>query len=59
MTKLVPGEYEFRPGTNLATLKTGRLSMGTLICYEAIFPELAQKQVELGANVLVNISNDA
>ncbi len=59
VTKLVPGEYEFRPGLNPATLKTGRLSMGALICYEAIFPELAQKQVELGANVLVNISNDA
>jgi apolipoprotein N-acyltransferase len=30
-----------------------------LICYEAIFPDLAQQQVERGANVLVNISNDA
>jgi apolipoprotein N-acyltransferase len=59
MTKLVPGEYEFRPGVTTTTLKTGPLSMGLLICYEAIFPELAQKQVALGANVLVNISNDA
>ncbi len=59
VTKLVPGEYEFRPGFNLTPLRTGKLSMGTLICYEAIFPELAQKQVNQGANVLVNISNDA
>jgi len=59
ITKLVPGQFEFRPGHNAAPLRTGSLAMGLLICYEAIFPELAQKQVELGANVLVNISNDA
>jgi apolipoprotein N-acyltransferase len=59
ITKLVPGQFEFKPGRNTEPLKTGSLAMGLLICYEAIFPELAQKQVELGANVLVNISNDA
>jgi apolipoprotein N-acyltransferase len=60
ITKLVPGQFEFRPGLNAAPLATGNLAMGLLICYEAIFPELAQKQVEApGANVLVNISNDA
>lgn len=59
VTKLVQGDYEFRPGANYAPLRTGKLSLGTLICYEAIFPELAQKRVEQGANVLVNISNDA
>ena len=59
IAKLVPGQFEFGPGQNTAPLKTGNMAMGLLICYEAIFPELAQKQVELGANVLVNISNDA
>jgi len=59
ITKLVPGQFEFRPGVTTAPLTSGAMSMGLLICYEAIFPELAQKQVELGANVLVNISNDA
>jgi len=59
ITKLVPGQFEFKPGRNTEPLKTGPLAMGLLICYEAIFPELAQKQVERGANVLVNISNDA
>jgi len=59
IAKLVPGQFEFRPGLNAAPLATGPLAMGLLICYEAIFPELAQKQVERGANVLVNISNDA
>lgn len=59
LTKLVPGEYEFRPGRNTRPLRSGPLALGPLICYEAIFPELAQKQVAQGANVLLNISNDA
>lgn len=59
LTRLVPGEYEFRPGQNMEPLRSGALALGTLICYEAIFPELAQKRVAQGANVLVNISNDA
>lgn len=59
LTKLVPGEYEFRPGRNETPLSSGPMAMGVLICYEAIFPELAQKRVAMGANILVNISNDA
>lgn len=59
IAKLVPGEYEFGPGQNMPPLQSNKLALGTLICYEAIFPELAQKQVAQGANVLVNISNDA
>lgn len=59
ITKLVPGQFEFRPGINSAPLTSGAMAMGLLICYEAIFPELAQARVESGANVLVNISNDA
>ncbi|MDR2123837.1 MAG: apolipoprotein N-acyltransferase [Desulfovibrio sp.] len=35
------------------------LSLGPLICYETIFPYLAQEQVRQGAGVLLNVSNDA
>ncbi len=35
------------------------LSLGVLICYEAIFPYLAQEQTEKGASILINVSNDA
>ncbi len=35
------------------------ISLGALICYEAIFSDLAQDQVEKGAQILINISNDA
>jgi apolipoprotein N-acyltransferase len=57
--KLVEGVGDFKPGRQGDPLRQGDLALGTLICYEAIFPELAQQRVEAGANVLVNISNDA
>ncbi len=43
----------------LLPLEEVSLILGPLICYEAIFPYLAQDAVEQGANLLVNISNDA
>ncbi|AGW14485.1 apolipoprotein N-acyltransferase [Megalodesulfovibrio gigas] len=59
LKKLVEGPGDFAPGQLVAPLQLGHLSMGVLICYETIFPELAQKRVAEGANVLVNLSNDA
>lgn len=57
--KLVEGVGDFAPGRNPRPLRTGRLASGMLICYEIIFPELAWERVAHGANLLVNISNDA
>ena len=37
--------------------KQGRA--GVLICYESIFGELARAWVNVGANILVNVTNDA
>lgn len=34
-------------------------SLGVLICYEAVFPEIAVEAVRNGASILVNITNDA
>jgi len=59
LASLMKGVGAFTPGTNTAPLVSGRLAMGMLICYEAIFPRLARDRVAAGANVLVNISNDA
>jgi apolipoprotein N-acyltransferase len=56
---LLQGVGAFTPGVMVAPVRTGRLAMGMLICYESIFPELAQKRVQDGANVLINLSNDA
>lgn len=49
----------FIPGTSTEPLKTGDLALGSLICYEAIFPGIARQRVSAGANILLNISNDA
>ena len=61
---LLQGLGGFEPGTQetlfpLSLAERGRLDMGMLICYEAIFPELARKRVADGAELLLNISNDA
>ena len=56
--KLVVGAMDFSPGISPAPLVHGEMALGVLICYEAIFPGLAQESVEQGANILVNISND-
>ncbi len=59
LQKLVSGVGDFVPGRNEHPLKVNGLALGVLICYEAIFADLAQERVAQGANVLVNISNDA
>ncbi|MCL1915559.1 MAG: apolipoprotein N-acyltransferase [Desulfovibrionaceae bacterium] len=51
--------WGFSPGRDQRPLRQGSLSLGLLICYESIFPELAQARVASGANLLVNVSNDA
>lgn len=59
LEKLASGAGDFHPGTRLHPLEARGMRLGLLICYEAIFPELTQKRVSNGADVLVNISNDA
>ncbi len=59
LSKLVQAVGDFRGGQDGRPLVGGHLALGVLICYETIFPALAQERVSLGANVLVNISNDA
>lgn len=56
-TAPLPLTLPFAP-TAEATLNNA-LVPGVLICYETIFPELARQRVAEGANLLVNISNDA
>lgn len=56
--KLVVGAMDFSAGLSPKPLTHRQLGIGVLICYEAIFPGLAQESVAHGANILVNISND-
>jgi apolipoprotein N-acyltransferase len=59
VSRLVPAAGDFDAGGRIAPLRQGKLSMGILICYEAIFPELARAHALEGANILINITNDA
>lgn len=55
---LLQGVGVYREGTATKPLRFGSLALGMLICYEGIFPWLADARVTDGANILVDISND-
>lgn len=57
--RLVEAAGNFVPGRDPSPLRLDRQGLGVLICYEAIFPNLARRTVNLGATSLVNITNDA
>jgi apolipoprotein N-acyltransferase len=49
---------ELDPGTRRTVFTTGGHTYGTFICYESIFGDEIRHYAGLGADVLVNISND-
>jgi apolipoprotein N-acyltransferase len=49
----------FVPGTSYRVARTPEGTIGIFICYEDIFPQLVRRIALAGAQVLVNISNDA
>lgn len=50
----------FIPGREIVVsrLENGH-ALGTFVCYEAIFPDLVRQFAHLGAEVFVNVTNDA
>lgn len=59
ISKMVVGIGDFSPGERATPLSVGRTQIGTLICAEAVFPELGRAYVNNGARILANITNDA
>lgn len=57
--RLIADVGDFLPGRVFNLLAMGETKIGTLICYEAIFPEIADEYGRKGADVFVNITNDA
>ena len=49
----------FTPGRDLPLYKTALGQFGVIVCYESAFEDLPRKYRALGANFLVNITNDA
>ncbi len=59
INKIVVGIGDFSPGEHATPLPVCGTEAGLLVCYEAIFPELAREYVRNGARILINITNDA
>ncbi len=56
---LVEAVGDFTPGKIEVPLAWRQAKAGILICFESVFPELSRKWVLAGANILVNLTNDA
>ena len=59
INKFVVGIGDFSPGERAIPINIGQTSVGILVCYEVIFPELPREYVRNGARILINITNDA
>jgi len=59
LNKLTTQIGEFQVGEKPVLINTGPARIGVLICYEDIFPELTRRVAGIGANLLVNLTNDA
>jgi apolipoprotein N-acyltransferase len=57
--KLVQEVSDFTPGTEATTGAVDGHAVGGFICYEAIFPALVRRFTAGGAELLVNVTNDA
>lgn len=49
---------DLQPAKNLVTLDAGDFKIGQLICFEGVFPDLAERHSNNGAQVLVQMSID-
>ncbi len=59
LAPLVEAVGDFSTGRIEQPLVWQKARVGVLICFESVFPELSRKWVLAGANILVNLTNDA
>ena len=52
------GQAEWTPGTRPVLFESAAGPFTCLVCFEAIFPDLARSDVRAGARWLVNVTND-
>lgn len=57
--KLVTAIGDFVPGREYTVMEMPGAKIGTLICYETIFPGMVRKFAQKGAGLFVSITNDA
>jgi apolipoprotein N-acyltransferase len=59
LNKLVTGIGDFGPGQTATVFADGLGRFSVMICYEVIFPGEVREFTQAGAQLLVNITNDA
>lgn len=59
LSPLVEEVGGFTPGNRLELGRVQQIPFATLVCYEGIFPEISRQFSTLGAEILVNLTNDA
>ena len=59
LAPLVEAAGDFSAGTIEQPLVWKNARAGILICFESVFPEISRQWVKAGANVLINLTNDA
>jgi apolipoprotein N-acyltransferase len=59
VNRVVQGFGDMLPGSAQTLFEIKGAKLGILICYESIFPDLTRREADEGADVLVNITNDA
>jgi apolipoprotein N-acyltransferase len=57
--RIVQAAGEFTPGREAVVGEVDGRRLGVFICYEAIFPDQVRRFVARGADLLVNVTNDA
>ena len=59
LAPLVESVGDFSAGTIEKPLAWKDARTGILICFESVFPEISRQWVKAGANILINLTNDA
>ncbi|MCX7965705.1 MAG: apolipoprotein N-acyltransferase [Syntrophorhabdaceae bacterium] len=59
LEKITAAGGNFTPGKSHTPIKSPIGNIGVLICYEGIFPEISVDTVRNGAQLIVNLTNDA
>jgi len=59
LEKLTAAGGDFVPGDGHIPIKTDIGNIGVLICYEGVFPYITNETVRQGAQVHINLTNDA
>jgi len=56
---MIPAKRSFTPGKGIHLLQLDGVHIGVVICWENLFPDLFRRYVDAGAQLMVNMTNEA